>query len=117
MNMLPEPLFASLANSTRFRCLMLMVEFPELCVCEFTYVLRAAQPMISRQLALLREAELVTDRREGKWIYYRLNPALPEWVLDILRAAHSEAITQDPCQSDRDVLTAMPNQPKAPRCA
>lgn len=57
MNTLPESLFASLANSTRFRCLRLLLEYPERCVCELTYVLGAAQPTISRQLALLREAE------------------------------------------------------------
>ena len=38
------------------------------------------QPKVSRHMALLREAGLVIDRREGKWIYYRLSPNMPAWA-------------------------------------
>ncbi len=38
------------------------------------------QPKISRHLAQLRKAGLVLDRRQGQWVYYRLNHALPDWA-------------------------------------
>ncbi|MDF3789107.1 transcriptional regulator, partial [Enterobacter hormaechei] len=33
---------------------------------------------------LLREAGLVIDRREGKWIYYRLSPNMPAWAATVI---------------------------------
>ena len=77
MNISPESLFAAMANSTRLRCLLLLLAHEELCVCELTHAIGAAQPNISRHLAQLREAGLVNDRREGLWIHYRINPELP----------------------------------------
>ena len=73
MNIDPTLLFSALAHGTRLRCLLLLLERGELCVCELTHVIGAAQPHVSRHLAHLREAGLVTDRREGTLIYYRLS--------------------------------------------
>jgi ArsR family transcriptional regulator len=117
MHMNPETLFAALANPTRLRCLLLLLAHKELCVCELTHVVGAAQPNMSRHLAQLREAQLVLDRREGHWIYYRLNPALPTWVSELLRAAAKGAIEFPPYAEDRATLARMPNRPGAPRCA
>jgi ArsR family transcriptional regulator len=44
----------------------------EVCVCYFVEILRQGQPKISRHLAYLRNAGIVTARREGKWIHYRI---------------------------------------------
>ena len=66
-----ERLFHALADRTRLRLLHLMAE-REVCVCHFVEVLQAPQPKISRHLAHLRRAGLVTARRDGKWIHYRL---------------------------------------------
>jgi len=59
----------------------------ELCVCEMTYVLQESQPKVSRHLAQLRNCGLLLDRRQGQWVYYRLMPGLPSWVLPALVAA------------------------------
>lgn len=117
MNISPEALFGMLANPTRLRCLLLLRGHQELCVCELTHVIGAAQPNVSRHLAQLREAQLVLDRREGQWIYYRLNPALPAWVSELLRAAADGATGFPPYADDRATLARMPNRPGAPRCA
>ncbi|MBA2292664.1 MAG: winged helix-turn-helix transcriptional regulator [Gemmatimonadales bacterium] len=45
----------------------------EQCVCELMDVLDAAQSRLSFHLRVLREAGLVLDRREGRWVYYALN--------------------------------------------
>lgn len=66
-----EKLFLALADKTRLRLLNLMRE-DEICVCYFTEVLGESQPKISRHLAYLRNAGLVSARREGKWMHYQI---------------------------------------------
>jgi ArsR family transcriptional regulator len=66
-----ELLFKALADRTRLRLLNLMGE-DEVCVCYFVEVLGTNQPKISRHLAYLRRAGVVTARRDGKWMHYRV---------------------------------------------
>ncbi len=117
MNMDPVRLFSALGHDTRLRCLLLLLEHEELCVCELTHALGAAQPHMSRHLAQLREAGLVRDRREGLWIHYRISPGLPGWVLPVLRQTASGLADQAPFAADRAALALMPNRPGAARCA
>ena len=117
MDIKPTDLFSALSHATRLRCLLLLMQHDELCVCEFTHALAAAQPHISRNLAQLRKAGLVIDRRNGLWIHYRLNPALPVWVVNILNDSYKGLRHQPPFNDDRALLAAMPNRPGAPRCA
>jgi ArsR family transcriptional regulator len=63
--------FKALADRTRLRIIHLLGD-DEVCVCFFVAVLRTNQPKISRHLAYLRRAGLVSARREGKWIHYSL---------------------------------------------
>lgn len=109
--------FSALSNDVRLRCLMLLVEEEELCVCEFTHALGLAQPAVSRHLALLREAGIVLDRREGLWIHYRLHPDMPQWALEVLQVTAQGIVGLSPFQDDLKVLEDMPNRPGAPRCA
>ena len=66
-----ELLFKALADPTRLRLIQLLGD-EEVCVCSFVETLKTNQPKVSRHLAYLRRAGLVTTRREGKWIHYRL---------------------------------------------
>jgi len=66
-----ERFFLALADRTRLRLLNLMGD-QEMCVCYFVETLGQSQPKISRHLAYLRRAEMVTARREGKWMHYRI---------------------------------------------
>jgi ArsR family transcriptional regulator len=117
MHISPEAIFVALSNATRLRCLLLLLQHGELCVCELTHVIGAAQPNISRHLAHLREAGLVSDRREGQWIYYQIDPEVPDWVVRILEEVTAGTVDLDPYKSDQLVLAAMPNRPGAPHCA
>ncbi len=70
----------------------------ELCVCELIWALDDSQPKVSRHLAQLRTCGLLEDRRQGQWIYYRLHPQLPQWVLDVLQVtltANQSWVDQD----------------------
>ena len=64
-------LFRALGDETRLRIIALLAH-GELCVCHLQAALELPQPNVSRQLAILRAAGLVEDRREGTWVYYRL---------------------------------------------
>src|SRR4030067_2551889 len=113
----PPNLFRALADETRLRCLALLVAEDELCVCQLTHALGLSQPMISRHLASLREAGIVSDRRAGVWIYYRLHPKLPRWARGVLTETVAAIAPTRPYVADRKSLRAMPNRPRVPRCA
>ena len=113
----PADLFAALAHETRLRCLMLLRAHGELCVCELTHALDVSQPKISRHLAQLRESGLLQARREGQWMYYRIQPDLPDWVGNILHHALLGNSFLDPYRSDRQTLKSMTNRPGAAYCA
>ncbi len=113
----PADFFAALANDTRLRSLMLLSRQPELCVCELTHALGLSQPHISRHLAQLREAGLVSDRREGVWVYYRINRELPAWALQVLEQTARGVASGVPFRDDAAALAEMPNRPGAARCA
>lgn len=80
----PIKFFKCLADETRLRCLMLIQQEGELCVCELTEALQEIQPKISRHLAQLRKCGLLVDRRQGQWIFYSINTDLPQWAKAIL---------------------------------
>ena len=83
----PTILCKCLADDTRLRCLTLLQRQGQLCVCELTAALNLLQPKISRHLALLRQHRVLLDSREGQWVYYRVNPDLPDWAMTILTQA------------------------------
>jgi ArsR family transcriptional regulator len=67
-------LFKGMAHPVRLRILDILAR-REACVCHLTCVLGMRQPYISQQLGALRDAGLVTSRRDGTLIYYRLRDA------------------------------------------
>jgi ArsR family transcriptional regulator, arsenate/arsenite/antimonite-responsive transcriptional repressor len=80
----PVQLFKALSDETRLRCLALIGQ-GERCVCDLTGALQLSQPKVSRHLAQFRANGILLDRRQGQWVYYRINPELPQWALSILR--------------------------------
>ncbi|MGD2074296.1 MAG: metalloregulator ArsR/SmtB family transcription factor [Gammaproteobacteria bacterium] len=117
MNIQPEQLFRIFGGLTRLRVLVLLSREGELCVCELTHALAEIQPKISRHLALLREAAMVLDRRQGQWVYYRLNPALPDWAQRVVEATAASVAHQAPFVSDTRALSKMANRPGKACCA
>ena len=84
---------------------------------ELTHALGIIQPVVSRHLAVLREAQIVVDRREGVWIHYRINERLPQWVREILQSTADGLAGSEPFKSDLAALRDMPNRPGASACA
>ncbi len=65
-------LFQALSDPTRLE-IVARLRQGERCVCDLQDLLDAAQSRLSFHLKVLRECGLVTDRREGRWVYYTLN--------------------------------------------
>jgi ArsR family transcriptional regulator len=65
-------LFHALSDQTRLSILE-RLRRGERCVCELTDALDAAQSRLSFHLRVLKDAGLVTDRREGRWMYYTID--------------------------------------------
>jgi ArsR family transcriptional regulator len=64
--------FRALSDETRLEIVRLL-SHGERCVCELQDALHAAQSRLSFHLKTLKNAGLVTDRRDGRWVYYALN--------------------------------------------
>jgi len=108
-------LFQALSDRTRLRLLHLMTG-GEICVCYFVEILHESQPKISRHLAYLRRAGVVSARREGKWMHYRIvRPAEPviarvlDCVLDALAA--DRQMQRDIAQLERACCARRPPPP------
>ncbi|MBJ7538786.1 metalloregulator ArsR/SmtB family transcription factor [Marinomonas transparens] len=82
--MTPDLFYKALADDTRIRCLLLITLYDELCVCELMAALNETQPKISRHLAQLRKSGVLSDRRQGQWVFYQLHSELPIWAKNVL---------------------------------
>ncbi len=103
----------ALADRTRLRLINLMGE-DEVCVCFFVEVLKINQPKISRHLAYLRRAGVVSARREGKWIHYRIVEPKDPHATKIFREVRASLASDPPMQSDRARLRKICCAPKRP---
>ena len=92
-------LFHALSDETRLE-LLDQLKSGEQCVCELTDAMNAAQSRLSFHLKVLKEAGLILDRREGRWMYYSINPdAINELdeVIDTLKKASKSACVGNRC--------------------
>lgn len=76
-------LFHALSDETRLRILD-RLRRGERCVCQLTDALDAAQSRLSFHLRILKDAGLVTDRREGRWSYYTVDPEVLAEAAELL---------------------------------
>ena len=117
-------LFRALADKTRLRLLNLMRD-EEVCVCYLVEVLKMKQPKVSRHLAYLRRAGVVSARRQGTWMHYRLMVSgdagvarLLRQVLDALsndREMLQDRARLDRARSDPDSFVALQDAPPPER--
>jgi ArsR family transcriptional regulator len=106
-----QSFFESLSDETRRRILVLILKQEELCVCELYQALDMLQPKVSRHLGVMRDAELLSMRRDGTWVYYRLHPKLPLWASRILDSMAQAAELEPVYLEDHQRLQAMENRP------
>ena len=110
----------ALSDPARLRIVALLKQ-GELCVCQLEVALKLSQTNVSRHLAILRQAGLVTDRREGRWVYYSLVEPISADLRDVqtalmcaldddttIRADRTRAEAVRCVQPDEVVMTIQP---------
>ncbi len=112
----PALFFKCLSDETRLRCVTLLQKEGKLCVCELTEALQLSQPKISRHLAQLRQCGLLLDSREGQWVFYQINPKLPDWALSILENSLLAVEKNGPYSDDYNRLSSMADRPDQAVC-
>lgn len=110
LTMTPDIFYKALADDTRLRCLLLITQYQELCVCELTEALNETQPKISRHLAQLRKNGLLSDRRQGQWVFYQLHPELANWSKSVLQTTLDNQVLW--LKDNVDQLETMGGRPK-----
>lgn len=110
-----ELFFAALADRTRLRLINLMGE-DEVCVCYFVEVIDTNQPKISRHLAYLKKAGLVSVRRDWKWAHYRLTEPGNAYAAKVFREVREWLKNDAEMQRDTKEMVSMccapvPQQP------
>lgn len=94
----------ALGDENRLRALLACSE-QELCVCQITELLQLAPSTVSKHMSILRQADLVESRKEGRWIYYRISPEFaPASVQALLRELRTELSGDSKWQRDKQAL-------------
>jgi ArsR family transcriptional regulator len=96
-------IFKALSDETRLRIIKLL-ERGELCVCDITAALDMVQPKVSFHLSALKEAGLIKDRKQGKWIHYSLDDK--DLFRRMLILSACERMLDGPIAADRKRLEA-----------
>ena len=68
-------IFSALSDENRLRIYLLLLQ-GELCVCEIVNILDMERSRVSHSLRILKEAELINNQRDGKWMIYTINQDL-----------------------------------------
>lgn len=113
--MSPSEFFHLLSDQTRLRCLLLLAVHGELCVCELSYALEQSQPKISRHLAIMKANGLLSQRREGQWIFYALQPQLKTIEKNLIQLLAAELSNEIPFVHDAQRLHQMAQRPQCQR--
>lgn len=77
-------LFHALSDGTRLE-IMERLKDGEQCVCDLTNALKSAQSRLSFHLKVLKDAGLIKDRPEGRWVYYSLSPEVIEELEEVVQ--------------------------------
>jgi ArsR family transcriptional regulator, arsenate/arsenite/antimonite-responsive transcriptional repressor / arsenate reductase (thioredoxin) len=110
INVDPISFYKCLSDDIRLKTLMLSHYLGELCVCELMVALdEPSQPKVSRNLAVLKKAQVISDRKHGQWVFYRINPHLPQWAKAVLAQTTENNIARIETEVKR--VSHMANRP------
>lgn len=100
-------IFKALSDKSRLRILK-MLQKKSLCVCEITEILQLATSTVSNHLSILKEAGLIVDEKDKKWINYKINanPQNPE-VASVLVSLHLLLEEDEMVKKDREIIKSV----------
>lgn len=90
----------ALADENRVRILLALHGRDELCVCQLIDMLQLAPSTVSKHLFILRNARLIIGRKEGRWMYYRLNtdgasPVVADALAWVIQSVTGDALIRE----------------------
>jgi len=101
-----EKIFKALSDKNRIR-IVKMLQKKSLCVCEIKDVLNLATSTVSKHLSILREAGLIVDWKDGKWINYKINPEPDALVSNALLYTQMQIEDDETIKSDRKKINCV----------
>lgn len=102
----------ALSDENRVRILLALSATEELCVCHINELLALAPSTVSKHLFLLKNARLLTARKDGRWAYYRLNndaqaPSVVTEALEwIVKAISDKPVIREDRRHLKEILSA-----------
>jgi ArsR family transcriptional regulator len=101
-----EKIFKALSDKNRIR-IVKMLQKKSLCVCEIKDVLKLATSTVSKHLSILREAGLIVDWKDGKWINYKINPEPDSLVANALLYTQLQIEDDETIKNDRKLISCV----------
>ena len=98
--------YKALADETRLRLLLLLLDNGELCICDLMNALDLPQSTVSRHVAYMKNAGWLNDRRGGVWMYYSIKPGLSSFMTTLATLTRDHLSSADPVSADRQRLAA-----------
>jgi len=86
--------FKALGDEGRLE-IVAMLMGREMCVCDILNAFNRSQPTVSHHLKILKQAGILVDNREGKWIYYSINPEVIDSVKAFLQEVSEKSVTKE----------------------
>ncbi len=95
--------FKALSDKNRLRIIATLMEFEELCACQITELLQVKGATASRHMAILILSGLVTSRKDGRWVYYKLQTS-DESLVVLLELISSKIANSIDFESDKKIM-------------
>ncbi len=106
----PIAFYKALADDIRLKSVLIIAAEKEACVCELLVALNEdSQPKVSRHLAHLKKAGILSDRKYQRWVFYSINSSLPAWMKQVI----SSTLLNEPNFIEQELarLNAMGDRP------
>ena len=105
----------AIADSNRVRIISIL-QGRELCVCQIIKMLHLAPSTVSKHISILRQARLIEDRKEGRWMYYRLPDNPSPFVREIIKLINNSIINDQQIQDDNKLMNKIMSMSKEKLC-
>ncbi len=100
--------FRAMGEETRVKIILMLLK-EEMCICELIEELNLSQSAVSHHVKILKQAELVNDRRVGKWTFYSINKQGFEEHLDRLDKSFAEPVKKYAYRAKEEPKVSCPN--------
>mgnify|MGYP005848822983 CR=1 FL=1 len=91
----------ALGDQNRMRVVLSLISFGKLCVCQISKLLNISAPSVSTHMKILKEAEIVSARKSGKWVFFSIAEQFPSELLSWLK---NGVLNSAEASKDRDFL-------------